>query len=652
MVCVPQMRNLSRDAWGIPHIVADTELEAVYAQGYAQAEDRLNTLLRSYRLATGQMAAVFGSEWLEHDVKQRVFRHEAVARSCYPTLAEPYQQAMQAFIDGIRRYMDDHPTQVPTWALLPEPHHILTLSRYLYWPFILHETRHPESGIGSNAWAVAPQRTTTGGILMVSDPHLPWSDEWLLHECHLQGGGLHVYGAQVVGIPYIGFGHNERIGWAYTSGGADACDIYTLRLNAAHDAYWFEGEWLPLRVETFEIAVLDAPPVTRTQVYSQHGPLLAYEGNTAYAWRTAYDDRVFDYAIADLNKARDVFEVQAILGRESFSPLNILVADVLGTIYWESSGRIPQRPTQYDWTAPVAGDTRTTLWGAPHPPSDLPRLLNPPTGWLQHTNIMPWAMFPDCPLTPDDYPLYLLTGQRPTFFDGSNARGRYLARRLAELNPMTLDDALALAMDCTQDGARPLLQALFAVYQVHQPTFTDLHPAIQRLQAWDRQATLESSGMSLFWEWFLAMPTDFSALWNAILQGQPLDPTDQLIMLEALEDAVANLEDQWGTLEVAWGQVHQMRRGDRAWGVSGGIGLGLRVIAGAWEPDTQGIYTANFGQAYPMVLSLTPTGIQSWSALPFGQSADPASPHFSDQAEKLFRYGKLKETQFIPKAGE
>lgn len=639
--------QLNRDEWGVPHIQADTEGQALYAQGYAQAEDRLSSILRSYRLATGQMAAVFGAEWVAHDVRQRTFRHEAIARQHYPTLAEPYRHGMEAFIDGIRAYMQANPAQVPPWALQPEPHHILALSRYLYWPFILHEDTHPESGIGSNAWAVAPHRTATGGVLMVSDPHLPWTEEWLLHECHLHGGELHVYGAQVVGKPYIAFGHNEHIGWAYTSGGADVCDVYELRLNPAQDAYWFEGQWQPFRIETFTIEVLNAPPQTHTQAYSLHGPVLHMDGTTAYAWRTSYDDTVFDYAMGDLNKARDVFAVRDLLGRECFSPLNVMVADVGGNIYWESTGRIPQRPDGYDWLAPVAGDTAATLWHTIHSPADLPHLLNPATGWLQHTNIMHWAMSPDCPLTPERYPLYLLTGQRPTFYDGSNARGRYLSRRLAELNPMTLADAHHLATDTTLDGARPLLKALMAVYQANHATMSDYQDAIHILQAWDGQASEDSLGMTLFWEWFLALPEDVTALWNTILQGQPLTPTDQLTLLDALEDGVANLEEQWGTLEVPWGTVHQMRRGHRSWGVGGSIGLGLRVIAGEYEPDEQGIYWADYGQAYPMVMALGPDGVRSWSALPFGESGDSESSHFTDQGEKWFRYGKLKETKFI-----
>src|SRR2546428_142816 len=60
-----------RDEFGVPHIFASTEEGAVYGMGYAQAEDRLEELLKQYRRAEGTMAEAFGSSYLQHDYRQR-----------------------------------------------------------------------------------------------------------------------------------------------------------------------------------------------------------------------------------------------------------------------------------------------------------------------------------------------------------------------------------------------------------------------------------------------------------------------------------------------------------------------------------------------------------------------------------------------------
>jgi Penicillin amidase len=70
--------TIYRDTFGIPHIFAASEEGAAYGMGYAQAEDRLEELLKQYRRASGTMAAVFGPDFLQHDYRQRLWQHQAV----------------------------------------------------------------------------------------------------------------------------------------------------------------------------------------------------------------------------------------------------------------------------------------------------------------------------------------------------------------------------------------------------------------------------------------------------------------------------------------------------------------------------------------------------------------------------------------------
>ena len=78
--------TIYRDDFGIPNIYASTEEGAVYGMGYAQAEDRLEELLKQYRRAAGTMAEVFGPEFLQDDYRQRLWQHRAVSEANYPKL--------------------------------------------------------------------------------------------------------------------------------------------------------------------------------------------------------------------------------------------------------------------------------------------------------------------------------------------------------------------------------------------------------------------------------------------------------------------------------------------------------------------------------------------------------------------------------------
>ena len=94
--------TLYRDEFGIPHVFAPTIEKAAYAIGYAQAEDRLEELLKNYRKAEGTMAEVLGPSWYSSDYRQRVWRHRQVAEKHYAELPSNVRVLAEAYQAGIR----------------------------------------------------------------------------------------------------------------------------------------------------------------------------------------------------------------------------------------------------------------------------------------------------------------------------------------------------------------------------------------------------------------------------------------------------------------------------------------------------------------------------------------------------------------------
>ena len=140
--------TLHRDEWGIPHVFAPNLEAAAYALGYAQAEDRLEELLKNYRRANGTMSEVFGPDNLAEDLQQRLFRHGEIARAKYGKISPRLRAVIEAYQDGIKRFMKEHPEQVPAWAQEIHPWDVLAMGRYIIYGWPLGEAEDDLGQIG------------------------------------------------------------------------------------------------------------------------------------------------------------------------------------------------------------------------------------------------------------------------------------------------------------------------------------------------------------------------------------------------------------------------------------------------------------------------------------------------------------------------
>ena len=131
--------TLYRDEFGIPHVYAPTLETAAFAVGYAQAEDRLEELLKNYRRANGTMSEVFGSSNYRNDMISRVFRHEEISREKYGQLSPKVRAVIESFQAGIKYFMKEHPEQVPAWAQEIHPWDVVALGRYIIWGWPMGE---------------------------------------------------------------------------------------------------------------------------------------------------------------------------------------------------------------------------------------------------------------------------------------------------------------------------------------------------------------------------------------------------------------------------------------------------------------------------------------------------------------------------------
>lgn len=180
--------EILRDSFGVPHIFAKTDADAAYGVGYAQAEDRLEELLKNYRRAEGTMAEVFGPQFYQQDYRQRLWRHREVAKETYPKLPAHIRQMIESFQAGVEQYMRDNPSKVPAWAQKLEPWMQLALTRFIIFGWPEGEVAgdlqavgirpEPAAYRGSNQMLVSPARSALKVPIAVIDPHLSWYGEF------------------------------------------------------------------------------------------------------------------------------------------------------------------------------------------------------------------------------------------------------------------------------------------------------------------------------------------------------------------------------------------------------------------------------------------------------------------------------------------
>jgi acyl-homoserine-lactone acylase len=244
-----------------------------------------------------------------------------------------------------------------------------------------------------------------------AEPAPPLGDYNLFYEAQLLAPGYDAYGASLVGFPVLTYSFNDYQGWSHTINVFDGMDHYELTLEEA--GYRWDGEVRQFETETVILKVRQPDGTLRQEPLhierSIHGPVVAREENQALALRVVgLDASGYLEQWWDMSRARNLDEFEAALQRLQVPFLTVIYADREGHIMHLFNARLPKRP-QGDftyWQGVVPGDTSATLWTEYHTYDDLPRVVDPASGWLHNTNEPPWTTTFPYALNPEDYPPY------------------------------------------------------------------------------------------------------------------------------------------------------------------------------------------------------------------------------------------------------
>jgi len=704
--------EITRTARGIPHIRAENPAAAGFALGWVQMEDygiRVVDLLLSARGETARhYGPGSGDARVTADLRAR--RTLEQARFAFPTLPEDLQGIYTGFALAVNRWLELHPEDAPP-SFTPDFAGYHVLARDVPGPdwgmgdrFVRRLERGqgpgdqgsgdhavlprddpaqgPARGVlqagedresevsevhavgyepGSNTWALAPERTTSGHAILLRNPHLSWTAGY--YEGHMViEGDLAFYGDFRIGGPFsvIG-GWNARLGWSTTNNNPELSDLYALTLDPARaDHVVWEGGSVPLERTVHEVEVWTGRQLERRSrefLESPLGPVVHRTATTAYVVRTAGDGnpRLGEQFLA-MMRAGSLEAWKDAMRMQSRTQSNFTYADADGNIFYVWNAMHPVRPHAFgaDSVAHPAHQS-ADAWQELLPFDQLPQLLNPPGGYLRnendpfhHTNL-------NAVLDPADYPpeaeaprvrlrsqhsLELLHNDR-TFSLEDVVTLRASERML--LADRVMDDLLAALNEASASGSTP-------------GSWSELQEEGRALlAAWDHSVAVGARGAVLFTEWWdrylagagPAPTTDEGRAASVGFGGQahrlfaepwtldqpmstPRGLADPARAVDAFRDAVVATRDRWGSVDVAWGAIHRARHGRLDLPVSGCDGL-LGCFRVIWfTEDDDGRRRVRGGDGWLSAVEFGPEP-RGYTVLAYGQSARPGSPWHEDQ---------------------
>jgi penicillin amidase len=304
--------RIVRDPRGIPHVFAAHEADAYFGLGYVHGQDRLWQLELDRRLASGQLAEIFGADALPRD---RLFRTLGLRRAAEQSLAQldpSTRDVVDAYVRGVNAAASQQRPLPPEFGLLGITPAAWTAVDSLVWlkmmawmlsmnvdselwrwrlseqlspsqiaeflapypgepPILLEGPVAPRAaaqhtgraerrrgvddrrgvareGLGSNNWVVDGRNTSSGKPLLANDPHLGLTSPSIWYLAHLSAPGLNVIGGTMPSLPGVILGRNDFVAWAFTNTGCDIQDLFVERL-APGDPTRYVGPDGPLAFE-------------------------------------------------------------------------------------------------------------------------------------------------------------------------------------------------------------------------------------------------------------------------------------------------------------------------------------------------------------------------------------------------------------------
>lgn len=660
--------TIIRDDFGVPHIYGKTDADAVFGLMYAQAEDDFNRVERNYIWAIGRLAEVEGEDAIYSDLRARLFMTKEEAIANYENAPAWLKELCDAWADGLNYYLETHPEVTPKLITEFEPwmpmyfsegsiggdiervstrrikafyenNESLSLNEFGNGLTVTDPYEEPK---GSNGIAISGELTESGNAMLLINPHTSFYFRGEVHAVSEEG--LNAYGAVTWGQFFIYQGFNEKTGWMHTSTYTDVIDEFkqVIEERDGKKMYKYGDEWREVEEKEVTLKYKEGDTIkerTFPMYRTHHGPIThMIDGQwvaTAMMWEPV---KALEQSYTRTKKSNHD-EFREMMDIKTNSSNNTVYADADGNIAYYHGNFIPVRDDNIDYTKPVDGSDPAADWQGLHPVDEAITLLNPDNGWIQNSNSTPFTAAAEFSPKKEDYPSYM--SRIP-----ENFRGLHSRRLLPEVENLTLDGLIELAYSPLVPAFEELIPGVVRAYDQSSSKHGVPAEAIEVLRDWDFTTGTESVAMTI--AHFYGMnymrngkaPSGLNMIERFSYYGNKAPFKERL---EILKTTLDQIEEDFGTWNIAWGEVNRFQRLDGSIqphfddnqpslpvGFASGR-WGALASYGARTYDTKKLYGTS-GNSFVAVVEFGEK-VKAKSILAGGQSGDPNSPHFYDQAQ-------------------
>jgi len=726
------------DTYGIPHIYADNEPDAMRALGYVHAQDRLWQMELLRRVAKGRLSEVFGEDMIKTD---KFFLSLGIDDHTKSTVSNLDKQSetivlAQAYLDGINEFIKNGPTPVEFYltGLEKEPFTIEDVYNavgYMAFSFAMAHKTDPlltsmrnklgeeymedlainsdtstvwiknykgfktdtlgtnitasvTSALdklpipqfeGSNSWVIAPQKTKNGKVIFANDPHIGFAQPSVWYEAHVSTPRYEKYGYHLAGVPFPLLGHDRKLAYGLTMFENDDIDFYYEESNPSDSTKYKTAEgWKDYEFVNKTIKVKDGEDVAFTYKKTHHGPVLnniadqiSGERPIAMSWIYTKPKNMVMHALYGISHAANMKEFKSALPNIHAPGLNVMYGDAEGNVAWWATAKLYQMPDSVS--------TKFVLDGASGEEEPLryldfsenPMAENPPWNYVYSANNQPDSIAGML------YPGYYLPENR--------------AKRIVQLldakDDWDKESISEMILDVTSPVNTEVVSELIKLFDVTHLDSEQL-VLLDSLKNWNGKYSLNTTSPVLYHRALYYMvkntmedelgPEMFKQFlsthlfkrqiaWGSSMQsGKWWDNINTPDVVETRQDIVMkSFTDAWNSLvkdfgedssQWTWDKVHTLEH-QHPFGQVESLrkyfNVGPFPVEGTREVinnlsfpyDDTGFYKVSSGPSTRRIIDFSDVE-NSISILPTGQSGNPLSEHYEDQAE-MYVNGKFRK---------
>tara|TARA_B100000524_G_scaffold242916_2_gene130042 strand:- start:1765 stop:3825 length:2061 start_codon:yes stop_codon:yes gene_type:complete len=637
--------DIYRDNYGVPHIYGATDEAAAYGLAWAHAEDDFETIQYTFLPSKGLMGMHAGKDGVIMDYLVEFLRCRKTALAHAKDLSPEVLKVIDGYVAGINAYAKTFPDQVLVKNSFP-----MTVMDYLTgYNLVIHffsdtgdilgelmsgsnksvQEEMEEKTIGSNAFAFSRKIMEHNKTVLNVNTHQPLEGPFSWYEAHINSDeDWNLLGGLFPGSPFPMIGANEHLGWTHTYNYPDLIDVYQLKINPKNEhQYWMDGKWVSFEESSvklkFKIKMGFNIKVKKKLIWSAFGPVIKNKKGYFAFYSNAFENIASIDEWYHMGKAKNWDEFEAALKMMTVPRFNVMYADCDDRIFWMNNGLVPDRISEGERVNGVMkGESTEILQEGYLPYEALPKLLDPPHGYLFNTNNTPFnSAHKEDNLQESDFTAFQIG-----FKESENNRSTRFMQLIDTKESLSMEDFFSIKYDIqypdslwTPSGAN----IVFKTAPVAYSNYNKYKEVVDLIQGWDKRADTTSIGAAqwaIYYNYYLG------------LGGKELLPEER--MDRALKSTDKHLMKYFGRYDIQLRDYQIHRRGNKHLAVPGLTDMIAAMTSTSFEKGTA---KPMHGESYIMILQFTNDAVEIETVLPYGNSRNANGPHYTDQMQMYAR---------------